>query len=40
VGINKRAAPESNITQNDFEFKKRVPVITIPKTVTSFLFFT
>ena len=30
-------APESNNTQNGFEFKKRVPVTTILEVVASFL---
>jgi len=33
-------APESNNTQNGFEFKKRVPVTIVPEVTTSFLFIT
>ena len=33
-------APESNNTQNGFEFKKRVQVTTVPEVVASFLFIT
>jgi len=32
--------PESNNTQNEFEFKKRVPVTTVPLVETSFLLIT
>ena len=31
---------ESNSTQNDFEFNKRVPITTIPEVVASFLLIT
>jgi len=33
-------APESNNTQNGFEFKKRVPVTTVPEVAASFLLIT
>jgi len=33
-------APESNNTQNGFEFKKKVPVTTVPEVAASFLFIT
>jgi len=40
VDINDWVAPESNSTQNGFEFRKRVPVTTIPRVLTSFLLIT
>jgi len=37
VDISESVAPESNNAQNDFEFKKRVPVTTVPEVATSFV---
>jgi len=40
VDINEFVALELNNTQNDFEFKKRVPVTTVPDVAASFLLIT
>ena len=37
VDINEWVAPESNNTQNGFEFKKRVPLTTVLEVAASFL---
>jgi len=37
VDTNECVAPESNKTQNGFEFKKRVPLTIIPEVAASFL---
>jgi len=40
VDINEWVALESSNTQNDFEFKKIVPVTTVPEVIASFLLIT
>ena len=40
MDINEWVAPESNNTQNGFEFKKRVQVTTVLEVAASFLFIT
>ena len=40
VDMNEGVAQESNNTQNGFEFKKRVPVTTVPEVAASFLLIT